>query len=102
MQLAKSITLKKIKTLRCFSLTILVLFFTAFTPVFSQDNSPYSRYGVGDIVPSTNIIGRSMGGISAGYTDVIAINFNNPASYSSFFSFFEPKAKKMTYGRVVL
>jgi hypothetical protein len=43
-----------------------------------------------------------MGGISAGYTDVIAINFNNPASYSSFQSFFEPKSKKMTSGRVVL
>jgi hypothetical protein len=102
MQLAKSITLKKIKTLRCFSLTILVLLFTAFSPVFAQDNSPYSRYGVGDIVPSSNIIGRSMGGISAGYTDVIAINFNNPASYSSFQTYFEAKAKKMTSGRVVL
>ncbi len=102
MQLAKLITSKRIKTLHCFSLTILVLFFTAFTPVFSQDNSPYSRYGIGDLVPSSNVIGRSMGGISAGYTDVVAINFNNPASYSSFQSFFEPKSKKMTSGRVVL
>jgi hypothetical protein len=102
MQLVKLITPKIIKTLHCFSLTILVLFFTAFAPAFSQDNSPYSRYGIGDLVPSTNIIGRSMGGISAGYTDVIAINFNNPASYSSFQSFYEPKSKKMTSGRVVL
>lgn len=102
MQLAKLITPKIINTLRCFSLAILVLFFTALTPVFSQDNSPYSRYGIGDLVPSSNIIGRSMGGISAGYTDVIAINFNNPASYSSFQSFFEPKSKKMTSGRTVL
>lgn len=102
MQLAKLITPKIIKTLHCFLLAILVLFFSAFTPVFSQDNSPYSRYGVGDLVPSSNIIGRSMGGISAGYTDVVAINFNNPASYSSFQSFFEPKSKKMTSGRVVL
>ncbi|HEY6064167.1 MAG TPA: hypothetical protein VIV35_11190, partial [Chitinophagaceae bacterium] len=102
MQLAKLITPKIIKTLHCGFLAILVLFFTAFTPVFSQDNSPYSRYGIGDLVPSSNIIGRSMGGISAGYADVIAINFNNPASYSSFQSFFEAKSKKMTSGRVVL
>jgi hypothetical protein len=102
MQLAKPIICKRIKTLHCLTLTILVLFFTAFTPVLSQDNSPYSRFGIGDLVPSSNIIGRSMGGISAGYTDIIAINFNNPASYSSFQSFFEPKAKKMTSGRVVL
>jgi hypothetical protein len=102
MQLAKSITPKRIKTLQRFFLAILILFFTAFTPVFSQDNSPYSRYGIGDIVPSTNIIGRSMGGISSGYTDVIAINFNNPASYSSFQTYFEPKSKKITSGRVVL
>jgi hypothetical protein len=102
MQLAKSITNKRIKTLHCFFLTTLVLFSSVFTPVFSQDNSPYSRYGIGDLTPTSNVIGRSMGGISAGYTDVIAINFNNPASYSSFQSFFEPKSKKMISGRVVL
>ncbi len=102
MQLVKLITPKIIKTLHCFSLAILVLLFTAFTPAFSQDNSPYSRFGIGDLIPSSNVIGRSMGGISAGYTDVVAINFNNPASYSSFQSFFEPKSKKMTSGRVVL
>lgn len=102
MQLAKSITPKKIKTLHCFFLTILVLFFSSFTPVFSQDNSPYSRYGIGDLISSSNIIGRSMGGISAGYTDVVAINFNNPASYSSFQTYYQLKAKKMSYGRVVL
>ncbi len=102
MQLVKLITPKRIKTLHCFFLTILVLFFSAFSPVFSQDNSPYSRYGIGDLISTSNIIGRSMGGISAGYTDVVAINFNNPASYSSFQSYFQPKAKKMSYGRVVL
>ena len=102
MQLVKLITLKRIKTLHCFYLTILVLLFSVSNPVFSQDNSPYSRFGIGDLIPSSNVIGRSMGGISAGYTDVIAINFNNPASYSSFQSFFEFKSKKMTSGRAVL
>jgi hypothetical protein len=51
--------------------------------VFAQENSPYSRYGLGDIVPKTNIVSRGMGGISAGYSDYQSINFINPASYSN-------------------
>lgn len=102
MQLVKLITPKRIKTLHCLSLTIMVVLFSAFTPVFSQDNSPYSRFGIGDLTPTSNIIGRSMGGISAGYTDIIAINFNNPASYSSYQTYYEAKSKKLTSGRAVL
>lgn len=54
-------------------------------PLFSmsQENSPYSRYGIGDIVPSGNIVTRGMGGTSAAFSDYTAINFNNPASYSN-------------------
>lgn len=44
-------------------------------------NSPYSRYGLGDIVPSQNILTRGMGGVSAAYYDFNTINFQNPASY---------------------
>ena len=102
MQLAKSITLKKIKTLRIFLLTFVVLFFSVFSPAFSQDNSPYSRFGIGDLVPATHIIGRSMGGISAGYNNFLSINFNNPASYSSFQAIKELKSKKLISGRAVL
>ena len=51
--------------------------------VYSQENSPYSRYGLGDIVPKTNIVSRGMGGIAAGYSDYQSINFINPASYSN-------------------
>lgn len=50
------------------------------TIAMAQENSPYSRYGVGDIVPSQNILNRGMGGISAGYSDFQSINFVNPAS----------------------
>ena len=64
MQLVKLITPKKINTLRYFYATILVLLLTAVSPAFSQDNSPYSRYGIGDLVPPTNIITRGMGGVS--------------------------------------
>jgi hypothetical protein len=102
MQLVKLITPKRIKTLHCFYLTILVLIINAFEPVLAQDNSPYSRYGIGDLVPSTNIANRSMGGISAGYTDYLSVNFNNPASYSSFQALKETKSKKLTSGRAVL
>jgi hypothetical protein len=43
-----------------------------------------------------------MGGISAGYTDVLSINFNNPASYSSFQAVRELKSKKLVSGRAIL
>lgn len=46
----------------------------------AQENSPYSRYGLGDIVPNQNVVNRGMGGISAGYSDFQSINFVNPAS----------------------
>jgi hypothetical protein len=69
---------------------------------WSQDNSPYSRYGIGDLVPSTNINSRAMGGISAGYNDFLNINYNNPASYASFQAFKEQNSKKMAYGRALL
>jgi hypothetical protein len=46
------------------------------------ENSPYSRYGLGDQLPSKNIISRGFGGVSAAYADVISVNFENPASYA--------------------
>jgi hypothetical protein len=45
-------------------------------------NSPYSRYGLGDIVPTQNILNRGMGGVSAAYYDFSSINYLNPASYA--------------------
>ncbi len=102
MQLVKLITRKRIKTLYCFSITLVLFVTGALSPVFSQDNSPYSRYGIGDLVPTTNIISRGMGGISAGYTDVFSINFNNPASYSFFQAGKELTSKKLVYGRAIL
>ncbi|RYY67581.1 MAG: hypothetical protein EOO13_14395 [Chitinophagaceae bacterium] len=46
----------------------------------AQENSPYSRYGIGDIAPNQNMVNRAMGGVSAGYSDFQSINFINPAS----------------------
>jgi len=48
------------------------------------ENSPYSRYGLGDPLPSQNIINRGLGGFSAAYGDFQSVNFANPASYSRF------------------
>lgn len=48
----------------------------------AQDNSPYSRYGIGDVLPQTNVLNRAMGGVSLAYWDLQSVNFNNPASYA--------------------
>ncbi len=70
----------------------------------AQENSPYSRYGIGDLTPNHNVFTRGMGGVSAAVADFITldpantnklntyllqpsnsngINFTNPASLSS-------------------
>jgi hypothetical protein len=102
MQLVKLIIPKRIKTLHCFFSTLLVFFLAGFTTVSGQDNSPYSRYGIGDIVPSTHINTRAMGGISAGFSDYLSINFNNPATYSLFEANPEARSKKLANGRAIL
>ncbi len=50
---------------------------------FSQINSPYSRYGLGDVNMSGNALNRGMGGLTSAYTDLQSVNFLNPASYSN-------------------
>ena len=49
----------------------------------AQENSPYSRYGLGDLTPNHNIFSRGMGGIAAGVIDYQSINFVNPATLAS-------------------
>jgi hypothetical protein len=48
----------------------------------AQENSPFSRYGIGDLVPNQNMTSRSMGGISAGFQDNLGVNFSNPSSFA--------------------
>lgn len=105
MPLANSITLKKINKLGVFRFSLSVLLSTALVPAFAQDNSPYSRYGIGDLTPGTNVNSRAMGGISAAVTDLPApftINYSNPASYSFFQASREAKSKKLAAGRAIL
>ncbi|MEP6674906.1 MAG: hypothetical protein ABJA78_07115 [Ferruginibacter sp.] len=63
--------------------TVFGLQFTA----HAQENSPYSRYGVGDLTPNQNVVNRAMGGIAAGYLDNVtayqSLNSVNPATYSN-------------------
>jgi hypothetical protein len=102
----KSTTLKKTKPLHNNCLAFLVFFFSFFflglMKSLAQDNSPYSRYGLGDLVPSTNITSRGMGGITAAYNDPLTINYNNPATYGHFLAYREPNSKKLASGRVLL
>src|SRR6185436_7057057 len=82
----------------------------------AQDNSPYSRYGLGDLQPGSNIYNRGMAGLSAAYSDpriddpsdprngkyYSSINFSNPASYSRFYAVKEANSKKLQFGRMML
>lgn len=72
---ANSIMCKKIKLLG-------VLLIIAAGVHAQTENSPYSRYGLGDQLPSQNMMSRGIGGVSAAYADVISVNFANPASYA--------------------
>lgn len=101
MPLVKSITPKIINMLggKWFAISLIL---TAYSlPASAQDNSPYSRFGLGDLVPNTNINTRAMGGISAGYTDFKSINYNNPASFGSFLAIRENTTKKLQSGRAI-
>jgi len=69
------------KMMRLIGLVFTLLFFC--TVAIAQENSPYSRYGLGNMVPSQNILTRGMGGISAGFADYKTVNLINPASYGS-------------------
>jgi hypothetical protein len=102
----KSTTYDRIKTLFFNHKTLLVILFAYLMSLpqsgWTQDNSPYSRYGLGDIVPPTNVSNRSMGGIAAGYSDPLSINFSNPATYALFQAKKEENSKKLSWGRALL
>ncbi len=64
------------------------IFFLLFFSILSitsnaQVNSPFSRYGLGDLVPLQSITTQGMGGLGAAYFNSQVINNNNPASYSA-------------------
>ncbi|MFV0604915.1 MAG: hypothetical protein ACK5NK_03645 [Niabella sp.] len=100
MRLVKLTTLKKYITGKGIVSSLLLFGFSL--TVQAQDNSPYSRYGIGDKFPGTGATNRAMGGISAAYNDYFNINYNNPASYAFFQAVREPNSHKLSSGRAVL
>ena len=73
---ANSTMYKKIK------LSLLLGTFATGIAQAQTENSPYSRYGLGDQLPSQNILTRALGGVSAAYSDILTVNFTNPSSYA--------------------
>lgn len=47
----------------------------------TQENSPYSRYGIGEIFTGTSVAQRGAGGASVAVSQPFSINTDNPASY---------------------
>ncbi|MES2778053.1 MAG: hypothetical protein V4722_28010 [Bacteroidota bacterium] len=62
--------------------TLLIVLCVISLSSFAQINSPYSRYGLGDVNQSGNVISKGIGGVSTAYMDYQSVNFLNPASYS--------------------
>ncbi len=48
-----------------------------------QDNSPYSRFGLGDLVAPNMGATSAMGNITVGYNSIYHLNPSNPASYAA-------------------
>lgn len=82
--------------------TRLLLFFLLLTgAAIAQENSPYSRYGLGTALPPSNVLNRGMGGVAVADTGGLSINYSNPASYAKFPIVREPRSGKALYGRVL-
>jgi len=63
---------------------LLLSFCMTVTALSAQVNSPYSRYGLGNLFPATFGAANGMGGLSAAFITPININYLNPASYAEF------------------
>ncbi|HMN32094.1 MAG TPA: hypothetical protein PKA54_01840 [Chitinophagaceae bacterium] len=61
---------------------LILLFFTSIK-ITAQENSPYSRYALGNLRDPENIANRGMGGVSIADLSTLSINTSNPASYAS-------------------
>jgi hypothetical protein len=52
-------------------------------PLSNKQNSPYSRYGLGEMRSGTNVAYRGMGFATTAISDGFAVNTDNPASYAT-------------------
>jgi len=81
---------------------LLFVFLSNAPYLFSQINSPYTRYGLGNLQASQFASTRALGGISAAYASVQDINITNPASYGYFYKevfakFYDKVRRDTTY-----
>lgn len=66
-----------------FCLILFLLFTITYSFSQSGSQSPYSRYGLGDIMFAGSIAQLGMGGFSIAQNDSQAINYNNPSSMAA-------------------
>jgi len=64
-------------------LVLASIIFAQFTNGQNNTNSPYTRFGYGDISDTNNSEQRALGGVSIGSRSGTSINTVNPASYSA-------------------
>ena len=80
----KSLHLNMFKKIN-YTAVVLVLLFGTAAKAQVTTQSPYSRYGIGNIKPMVLPQNKAMGGISTGIfspTGYSSINMQNPASYA--------------------
>ena len=68
---------------KVFLIAVFVLLFCSYTRSQSLTNSPYSRYGIGEIIEKSVAQSQAMGGLDQAQRYSSWINYNNPASYSA-------------------
>ncbi|MDY0343346.1 MAG: hypothetical protein RBR28_07220 [Lentimicrobium sp.] len=69
---------------RAFQLLLLILFVQNTAYSQGRISSPYSRFGIGDIMTTAGVNQRAMGGIGYGISSPFFVNALNPATYTSF------------------
>lgn len=65
------------------ALTLTVISLTGSIQAQNNTNSPYTRYGYGELVDNTSIRNKGMGGVGIAMNSKSSINPMNPASYSA-------------------
>jgi hypothetical protein len=67
-------------------LLVVLVFLTLNSQLSAQNriSSPYSRFGIGDLLTNTGVYNMAMGGISYGVYSPYFVNTANPASYAAF------------------
>lgn len=87
-----------VSTTKCRSIIASIFATALISTAYSQENSPYSRYGLGDMVNNINVLNRGMGGIAIGFGSERFLNNTNPASYS-FIG--QPLSRIRDYGKLI-